>query len=357
MLKQLIGKNFRTHEDLDMEFSPFVNVIWGLPGSGKTNILRMIDWIATNKPAFKRVHSHFAKDGETTGELIFDNGSVKLTKNSKSEEFLLNKRKSFSVTNRSIPEPIARLINMGEINFSFQLDQHFLITSTPGDVGKTINRITKIEKIDSWVSKLTTLSNKTKDRIELLESECKVLDKEYHQYDGIEDVEKEINLFNALSEKSEELQERIDHITQCSDRMKILSKRITELQELDMDTRMKELSVLIQTCEQNQDSYMSLESKRQTYRKTLLKKQQLEALIKDIHIEGFEELLQELQDKDKLRYHLQSFAVLSQTLFTKKEKLKVLKAGYINAVIELGTCPICQNTISPKHIKELEMTL
>jgi len=357
MLKKLQIKNFRTHELLNMEFSPYVNVIWGLPGSGKTNILRAIDWITTNKPKFERVHSHFAKDGSTSVELILDNGVVKLEKTSKSNEFTLDNKQSFSFTGSSVPEPIAQLLNLNEINISKQLDQHFLICSTPGDVGKTINRITKIEKIDNWISKLITLANKTKWKIESLESECDTLDKQLLFYKGIESIEKEITLFEKLSKQYEDLQNKISYIFNTSERLKVLQDRIDKLQELDMDTHMKELSGLVATHEKNLDDYMILQFKKDTYRKTLLKKQKLESLISEIHMDGLDELIKEMKDKTKLCYHLQSFTVLNQTLFTKQEKLKVLKEEYISGIKKLGICPICQNSISIKHIKELEASL
>ena len=128
MLKSLKAKNFRTHESLDMEFVPGVNVIYGLPQSGKTNILRMINWVVHNRPSGFNMHSHFAKDEKTEVELTFDNGAVNLTKTSKLTTYSASDGSSYSYTGKSVPEPLAALMNLSEININNQLDAPFLIT-------------------------------------------------------------------------------------------------------------------------------------------------------------------------------------------------------------------------------------
>lgn len=55
--------NFRNINSLSFEFSPFLNILWGENGQGKTNIIESIYLIATSR-SFRAVHDH---------ELIFWN--------------------------------------------------------------------------------------------------------------------------------------------------------------------------------------------------------------------------------------------------------------------------------------------
>ena len=198
MLKKIKLKNFRSHENTVLEFHKGVNVIYGLGQSGKTNILRAINWVVNNRPSGFNMHSHFSDDDSTSVELILDNGVVKMEKTSKLTTYSLNREAKFSYTGRSVPEPIANLLNINEINISNQLDAPFLITDSPGEVGKVINRITKIEQVDSWIAKLTTRSNISKHEADMLEMDILNLQQDLSQYDGLQELESLINMHTKI---------------------------------------------------------------------------------------------------------------------------------------------------------------
>ena len=48
-IKQLSLMNFRNYENLDLEFSPFLNIVYGLNGSGKTNLIEAIYLLSLTK--------------------------------------------------------------------------------------------------------------------------------------------------------------------------------------------------------------------------------------------------------------------------------------------------------------------
>jgi DNA repair ATPase RecN len=360
MLKKLIVKNFRTHEDLIMELHPGVNVIWGLPGSGKTNILRTIDWMRTNKPKYDSVNSHFAKGAETKVEMEFDDGVVSLSKNPKSEEFVLNRRKSFSVTNRSIPEPIAQLINLSDVNIVNQLDPQFLITSTPGDVGQTINRITKIEKIDGWVNKLTTLINNSKWKIESLQAECETIDKELRVYDGIEDIEADITKYEDICQRFDDYSYSLSHLNELCEKTMALQRRITKLQTLDegLIHSFNQMEELITGIALRESDLTSLTKIRTRYLAVLQKKNQIDDVLTEeanlIEVEG---LLKEIESRMIVVETMRDYEMWNKKSINLSARLESKRADYIEAVRELGICPLCQNKITEKHIKELENSL
>ena len=346
MLKKLKAKNFRTHEDLTMEFHPGVNVIWGLPGSGKTNILRMVDWVVSNSPKFERVHSHFAKTKETSVGLEFDNGSVELVKTASTNKYSDGAGNSFSYTGGAVPEPIGRILNLSEINISKQLDPHFLITATPGESGKTINRITKIEKVDEWVSTLTTRSNKVKWGIEQTEEEIVADEKELRLYDGIEDLEKEIRLYDKLNTQYSDLHTRIQYLSNDIDQLKNLKSRIDELTDLDMDSHMQEFDALNIGYSAMNKQVENLSAKVQKYRTILLRKQKLDSIVENVDFDSLIELDVVIKETDRRYRHVDAMIRSHTHSEIISNRLQRAKGFYIEAVKEMGICPICQSKMS-----------
>jgi len=359
MLKKLLIKNFRTHEDVALDFHPGVNVIWGIGGSGKTNLLRAIDWVVTNKPKYENVHSHFTNDPETSVTLVMDNGVAVLAKTPKKNEYVLDYKSSFSYTGATVPIPIAHLLNITEVNVNKQLDPHFLITSTPGDVGKTINRITKIEKIDEWISSLTTMSNKSKWSLDSTQEEIEVLEHELKHFDGIEELEQEIDLYQSIDLQINSIKEDIRYIKHTSSLLEQLQDRLDsiEIDITDIAHHMAEFDQLVKTCQDKKQTFVDVTRKVKQYRSLLSKKHNIEEIVSSINLDEIVDTITELKIRHEAMTQLNLYIRMYEQETYLNNRMDNLKSEYISAVKKLGTCPICQNTISPKHIKELEATL
>lgn len=99
MLQSLELKNYRSHKDLSLEFSPQTNVIIGLNGAGKTNILEAILYSYTGK-SYRAKDIHLITHNETqsriTSTFIDDIRIAKLDIQQPGvikKEFLINQKK------------------------------------------------------------------------------------------------------------------------------------------------------------------------------------------------------------------------------------------------------------------------
>ena len=171
MIKSLEIKNFQSHEHTKLDFHHGINVICGKSTSGKTAIIRALRWVCFNRPAGLRFLSNFTENGTCEVILKKENGSVGLRKDSKGAEYTLDGSRHFSKLSTNLPDHVVETINLSEINFQDQLEQHFLITDTPGQVAATINKLTKIENVDEWVSGLTTDINSCTREILILNNQ------------------------------------------------------------------------------------------------------------------------------------------------------------------------------------------
>jgi exonuclease SbcC len=359
MIKSVKIHNFRSHEDAELKFHPGVNVIFGLGQSGKTNIARAINWVVYNRPSGFNMHSHFAYDEETSVELVLDNGAVNLTKTSKLTSYSLINGSSYSYTGKSVPEPITKLLNISDINISNQLDAPFLITDSPGEVGKVINRITKIEQVDSWISKITTRINQSKNVIDILQKDIDVLDKEVSQYDDLHKLENSINIYNKLCSNIDIKEKKYSDLSKLQEKINQIHSRKFVLEKLllVLNTSVKELVTEIQTIKVKEMEFEELLNWKYRYKSSLTTKTTSDRIIKDISIEGLDELIKEIEEKTFNQLAVKTFVFLkakAQILF---EKFNSFKKEYLDEIKAIGKCPLCNNTISDKFIKELENSL
>jgi len=359
MLKKIKIKDFRSHENVELEFHPGVNVIYGLGQSGKTNILRAINWVVNNRPSGFNMHSHFSDDDSTMVELTLDNGSVCLSKTSKLTTYSIVNGSSYSYTGKSVPEPIVNLLNISEINISNQLDAPFLITDSPGEVGKVINRITKIEQVDSWISKLTTLSNSTKAKLDVCISNVLNLEQELSKYDGLEELEKKINYLGKLDIIIESQTKKYQSLRSIIQQHKELEQKINQID-------MKGLWILIKREDKFNDIIQTLKSRWEgifklkksiTIQEKKIDEFQLIVNNLDPKIQYLIKTKQDIVDAKQKSEQLNLFLNKNLKVNNLKIKMKEVKKEYINGIKELKICPLCQNTMSTKHIKELEKNL
>lgn len=192
MLKSIELKNFRSHKHSKLEFSKGINVIVGESLNGKTNFIRAIDWVLRNRPAGFDFHSDFAKEKFT--EVIietFDDHSVSLYKDGSSAKYTVD-MEVFKGFGQSVPEAVTEALRLTEINIQEQLDKQFLILDTPGEAARVINRVIKMEDIDTLTSAATVKINAENREIQLLESQISELFNQLKDYENLEDVEVQI---------------------------------------------------------------------------------------------------------------------------------------------------------------------
>jgi len=359
MLKKIKIKDFRSHENVELEFHPGVNVIYGLGQSGKTNILRAINWVVNNRPSGFNMHSHFSDDDSTMVELILDNGIVKLTKTSKLTTYLLNRDAKFSYTGKSVPEPITQLLNINEINISNQLDAPFLITDSPGEVGKVINRITKIEQVDNWIGRLTTLSNTSKSQIASLESDIQTLNSDLLKYEGLDEFELMIKFLDKVERVMERKRISLEDVKLKLNKWNDLQDYIGKLDIEAIDSLFLNLTVIRTKLELSNSEITPLKDKVESAKELTIKIETLKRLLHNAD--------KDLKELDSLEFKIQALKadkdILLEYVLRQKEvnainkNLNRRKKEYFGLLTQLKTCPICGNNLTKDHLKDLEKAL
>jgi exonuclease SbcC len=196
--------NFQSHRDTRVDFAPGVNVIFGLSQAGKTALIRGFQLLADNRPSGARFYANFAPDkGVTRIELgIKGSGTVSIEKGVRRKSDGSKDIKEtiyqfgddlFTGVQRDVPDQIREILNLTELNVQKQFDQPFLVTSSAGEIARTINRITKLDNVDGWISDLAEKINTSKKTVKILESQSKELEIELGRYVGFEGLQADMD--------------------------------------------------------------------------------------------------------------------------------------------------------------------
>lgn len=306
MIKKLIVKNFQSHEKTSLDFVKGVNVIVGRSQSGKTALVRALQWCLFNRPTGYRFHREGA-DSPTTVTVEVDDKRIRHIKDKRTNKYHIGK-KTFDKVGRDLPDLVSQALNVSELNVQSQLDSHFLITSSPGIVAKTINRITKFDKIDTWIKTLTKKINSLSSERDMLGSDIEHIGEELKKFKGLAKIKLKI-------EKLKEIESNISTI---------------KIEKIDLADAIQSLTATEESSKWAGD----------------VKK--LKA--KCDKAEKIEQRLKELQDQHEgIATYLEVKSLLKDLILEQTEKVK----EYKQALKDKKVCPTCFRPIDDHTIKQI----
>lgn len=360
MIRKLNIVNFKSHKDTKLEFDPGVNIIVGDPQSGKTNIIRALKLLVDNRPlGADKIFPTFAGDkADVYVGAEFDNGSVELTKSIsrtkkgdlkvKDASYVLDGKKDdgYSGVASNVPDLVKEKINLSELNFQFQFDKPFLAMSSPGEIAKTINKITRLENVDTWVSSIRSDINFKNKEVTKLTQRNNKIDEELSGYDGLDhldDVIKEFeNVTSELDSKAKEAVslrraiydlEILDNVIENFDCLleDELLPVVAKVEEVD-----EELNVLYTL-----QKFVDADNIVITIEEAVA---QLDELLEDVTV--VQKHIDELNDLNKL-------ILLDDGIKDLDSEKKSLEKDYKDRLLEAGICPTCGSEVYEAQVKEV----
>jgi exonuclease SbcC len=206
MIKSLSIKNYQSHHNSEFTFHEGVNVVIGSSDSGKTAIIRALRWIINNSPSGDSFRTYGSKETDIILK-TFDNDLILKTKSNSKNEYKIryNNRHSepeiFKAFGQGIPKEIQHLLNINNINFQYQLDSPFLLSSSSGEVARILNNTVNLDIIDQCLSSIAKRSRDTQRQLDYETNQLKDLEEKCQQYNYLEHMEKDII---ELEEKNSE---------------------------------------------------------------------------------------------------------------------------------------------------------
>lgn len=179
MIKSLEVREFKGHLHSTLEFHKGINVITGASDAGKSTLLKSLLWVLTNRPAWGGLVSFWNRRKNKKGEVVSPIDPINPTfarlKVGKDVITRISdgKRNGYDIPGQegenglgaigtSVPEQVTTLLNMSNLNIAKQFDPPFLIGETPPEVARYLNKLIKLEEIDTVL--VATESKKREER-------------------------------------------------------------------------------------------------------------------------------------------------------------------------------------------------
>jgi len=158
MITSLTLVNFQSHRHTSLRFHDGVNVIVGSSNSGKTAILRGLNWLMNNRPLGLGILRHGQKSCRVT--VTMGTGRKKshiiTRKRTKVKNVYRVDGETLAAFAGSVPDAVQKAIGLSEINVQRQLDPPFLLSESSGVAARVLNKATGLDRIDMSLSYLNS---------------------------------------------------------------------------------------------------------------------------------------------------------------------------------------------------------
>lgn len=218
MIKEIIIKNFQSHRSTKLELSDGVNCIIGQTDAGKSSIFRALQFAIgrSTGQAFLPLHSNKNKINASVELKFDDDQSIKRTKGKKVNKFQTSEGLEFEKFGIEPPSEILKVLDIEEwLNLHHQDDSPFLLSMTGGQAAEVLNKVIKIDAIDSIVKRANKNEKDIKWKIK--ETELEILNKE-KELDNLEWIDIADHKLKHIEIRENELKEnerRYQELSQC----------------------------------------------------------------------------------------------------------------------------------------------
>jgi len=220
MIQSLTVQNLQSHEASELTFSAGVNVVIGPSDAGKSALFRALSWILSNRPLGDTLCSEWG--GDTKASIELSNGSVIERVRSKADNLYIVNGEKLKAFGQDPPESGIDLLAMDSVNIQHQSEPPFLLSNTPGEVARALNKAAGIDEIDRAVSGLRKGQQQIQSEVKSLNNQIQEQEEQLVQYEDLPQFEKEIEVI--------EQQER--WLNQKRQTQSLLSGHVTRLRAL-----------------------------------------------------------------------------------------------------------------------------
>lgn len=139
--------NFQPHKDRTIAFDPYVTVLVGPNGRGKSSIIRAIRWVAFNRPLGDGLIRWGAKSASV--KLVTETAKVTREKSGDENLYRIGSRNVFRAFGTGVPDGVSKALRLEEVNFQKQIEAGFWFVHSAPEVAREMNRVVDLSLIDT----------------------------------------------------------------------------------------------------------------------------------------------------------------------------------------------------------------
>lgn len=376
MLERVVLTNFQAHKSLDLKLGKFTTLTGGSNG-GKSAVLRAIIALVRNDSA-----SHYVRHGQSSlsVKLFFADGhQIEWVKGASVNRYILTlpngADKVFDKVGANVPEEVKEVLKLGPVllgngdkeyvNFHQQLEQPFLISSTPGDVAKLFGELTSASQLYSAVGEGNRSMRNIKGQKTTRMGDLRQAKVALETFDDLPEQESLLSKAREHLQRAKDLEERAVSLTSFFNDYTDIQHRKKELGELQTElspaltvslgdlNRLESLSKSILDLKKDIERIDWLENALQAGQKSV---SYLQGAIK-VNLSPLKEVQKKLAD-------LETDAMLVQSAYDRVSELQGKVSECEQTKLELDrlmsellesmqSCPSCKQLLSEEAKKEL----
>lgn len=342
MLEKLHLTNFQCHRDLSLEFDAGVNVIAGTSDVGKSAVLKGLLWLLTNKPQGIGFRSMQAKKGEVVqASILLDEQQIVRRRSEQINEYFFNGLRFVAMKNE-VPAPISEFLDLSPVNIQTQFQQHFLLSSSSGDVARTLNESCDLSVIDQTIKRIKGIEQSAKQEAQRLSIS---LGKTEQALSGMEWVEE-------AEAKAEALEADLGRIASKKARMQELEKLTLSLQQAntELDTLQESGQVFsngMPVLDKQMGKLVNLNTKRTKLEDTICRLADVETDMAQIRTSAFDSMptindeLEDWQNRSGQILTLKSIIRMLKEYALEEKAAKDSLAAVQSELAGFAVCPLC----------------
>lgn len=275
MIKKIHIENFQCHKDTTIHLHQGLNIFVGLSNHGKTAIVRAIRWVTENRPSGNSFRSNW---GGKTKVLLRTNDGVVIRAKGKSSYYKVGNL-VLQAMGQQVPEEVSRLLKWSDVNIQHQMDSHFLLSRSAGEVSRFFNSVINLEVIDRSMSNINSMISELRKSLQESKEERVELRRELFHYDRLPDlqnrvetlkrialrvsgVEKEITLLESSVKDLEEIEGVIEKLSECTGLLSSAEPILSLIKKIDsVVSAIENLEARISEILQTKNSIQEMESR------------------------------------------------------------------------------------------------
>ncbi len=210
--RKIVLINFQSNKRTVIDFIDGVNVLIGTSDSGKSAIVRSIDYTVNNNIPGDSFVSHWVKRTKK-GNVLKDNCSIEIhTDNGviqrlkgKDNTYIVNGHELKAFGRGSVPEEVSAFFNMGDINIQLQSDSHKYLNASAGEVARALNSLVDLKIIDTTSTNINRRVSSLDKKREHEVQEIDTIKKDIRKMSFVNDLDKKLGEAEKLDDKQKVL--------------------------------------------------------------------------------------------------------------------------------------------------------
>ncbi len=224
MLTRVEISNFQSHKHTVLEFIPGTNVIIGGTDTGKSALFRAINWVCSNRPLGDAYRSEWGGDTRVVLHTAEGN-TIERFRSATKNEYVVN-GKILAAFGSEVPQEVEQLLGVDHANIQTQMDPPFLLSATPGEAARMLNKAASIDDIDYAMSGLKRSHGKIASGIKYSEDQYISYKEQLSQYADLPAIEKEVLKAERLEKLQNEKAAAIASLKQMMYRAHVVQEQL-----------------------------------------------------------------------------------------------------------------------------------